>query len=309
MKTIKLIRLASLLCVVLLIGYTSCKKDKSKDVDTTSMQNLVSDETKMAVSDDDVMNDVNTVLSGGGTKSTMSLPCNITVDSSSIIGDTIYYNITFNGLNCEGTRNRSGQAVVRKNVNTHWVDAGAVVYVKYNSVVITRVSDSKSLTLSGTKKFENVNGGYIAELGTSATSIIHRITGALIATFDDGTTRTWNLTRQRTFTGTQGNLFMSVDGFGTADSYGSLVAWGTNRNGEVFYTQITQSVIFKQACDWQPCAGVKVYNIPSDDKKATFTGGYNSSDLPVDVNGTVCPTKYRIDWEKNGNSGTIYRNL
>jgi hypothetical protein len=307
MKTTNLIRFCAILLAVFAIGFTSCKKEKNTD--TNSMQQLVADENKMAVSDDEAMNDVNSVLSGSGLKSTNLLPCNVTVDSSTIIGDTIIYNITFNGLNCAGTRLRVGQAEVKKNVNTHWSQTGAVVMVKYINLQITRVSDNKSLTLNGTKVFTNVSGGVIADLGTTATSIVHRVNGSLVATFDDNTTRTWTLARQRTFTGTQGNLWCTVDGFGSADGYNSLVAWGTNRHGEQFYTQITQSVIHKQSCNWDPCAGVKVHQIPSDNKQATFTGGFDGSDQPVDVNGNVCPTKYRIDWVKNGHSGTIYRFL
>lgn len=307
MKTKMIIRISIMMLAVLTIGITSCKKDRNTD--TKSMQQLVVDENKMSVSDDEAMNDVNTVLSGSSLKSINTLPCNITVDSSTIIGDTIIYNITFNGLNCAGTRYRAGQAEVKKNVNTHWVQAGAIVYVKYINLQITRVSDNKSLTLNGNKVFTNVSGGRIADLGTTATSIVHRIAGSLVATFDDNTVRTWTLARQRTFTGTPGNLWCTVDGFGSAGGYDNLVAWGTNRHGEIFYTQITQSVIHKEVCGGDPCAGVKVYNIPDDDKKATFTGGYDNNDQPVDVNGNVCPTKYRVDWEKNGNSGTLYRFL
>ena len=52
-----------ILLAVLAMGVTSCKKDKNKNVDTASMQQLVADENKMAMSDDDAMNDVNNVLS------------------------------------------------------------------------------------------------------------------------------------------------------------------------------------------------------------------------------------------------------
>jgi len=307
MKTTTLFKLSAIFFAVFALTFTSCKKDKKTD--TESMQQLVQDENKMATSDDDAMNDVNTVLSGSSGKSLESLPCNVTVDSSTIIADTIIYSITFNGLNCHGNRTRVGNATVKKNVNTHWVDAGATVYVNYNNLVITRISDGKSMTLNGTKKFVNISGGHIADLATTATSIVHRIYGVLTATFDDNTTRTWNLSRQRTFTGTPGNLIMNVDGLGTADGYNGLVAWGTNRHGEQFYTQITQSVVYKEACGWDPCAGVKVHNIPGDNKKATFTGGYDNNDQPLPVSSSTCPTKYRIDWEKNGNSGTIYRPL
>ncbi len=308
MKTLKLISFLAIMVALSTFAFTSCKKDKGK-TDTESMQQLVQDENKMAASDDDAMNDVNSVLSGGAGKALDLLPCHVTVDSSNIIGDTIIYNITFNGLNCAGTRLRVGQAEVKKNVATHWTDAGATVYVTYIDLVITRVSDNESLTLNGTKKFVNVSGGRIADLATTATSIVHRAYGSLTATFDDNTTRVWNLARQRTFTGTPGSLICSVDGLGSAGGYSGLVAWGTNRHGEQFYTQITQSVIHKEACGWDPCAGVKVHSIPGDNKQATFTGGFDNDDQPVPVSSSTCPTKYRIDWEKNGHSGTIYRYL
>jgi hypothetical protein len=303
MKTKKMIGLLAIIFAISALAFTGCKKDKKTD--TESMQQLVMDENKMAQSDDDAMNDVNSVLSGGGGKSLNAFPCNVTVDSSSVIADTIIYSITFNGLNCQGTRLRVGNAEVKKHVNTHWVDTGATVYVKFINLKITRVSDNKSITLNGTKKFVNASGGRISDLGSIATSIVHRAYGSLSAVFDDGTTRTWNVARQRTFTGTSGNLVCTVDGLGSDGGYSSLVAWGTNRHGELFYTQITQSVVHREACGWDPCSGVKVHNIPSDSKKATFTAGYDSNDQPI--TGTACPTKYRIDWEKNGNSGTIYR--
>ena len=123
-------------------------------------------------------------------------------------------------------------------------------------------------------------------------------------TFDDNTTRTWNVARQRTFTGTIGQLNMTVDGFGADGSYNNLVVWGINRNGENFYTQITQSIVFRETCNWDPCSGVKIHQIPSDSKKATITFGYN--DLNEPVVGDECPTKYRLDWEKGTHSGTVY---
>ncbi|HNW89460.1 MAG TPA: hypothetical protein PKN48_07335 [Bacteroidales bacterium] len=307
MKTKKLISFCAMLIAVIAIGFTSCKKDE--DPDTNSMQQLIADENKVAAADDEIMKDINNVLSGGGQKSFNIFPCNVTVDSSSVVGDTIIYNITFNGLNCSGRWNRVGQAQARKHINSHWHDAGATVSVTYLGVVFTRVSDNFSLTLNGKRIFTNVSGGRLSDLGTTATSIVHRVNGSLIATFDDNSTRTWTIARQRTYTGVLGNLWVSVDGFGSADGYSSLVAWGTNRHGEQFYTQITQTVIHKESCGFDPCAGVKVHQIPSDNKQATFTAGFDNNDQPVDVNGTVCPTKYRIDWVKNGNSGTIYKFL
>ncbi|HPB26337.1 MAG TPA: hypothetical protein PLB59_11585, partial [Bacteroidales bacterium] len=307
MKTLHISRICAMLIAVLALAFTSCKKDK--DPDTTTLQQFVSDENRVAAADDEIMKDINSVLSGSGQKATNTFPCNVTVDSSVIVGDTIIYSITFNGLNCSGRWNRVGQAEVRKHVNTHWPDAGATVYVKYLNVLFTRVSDNLTVTLNGKRIFTNVSGGRIINLGTTATSVVHRVTGSLIATFNDNTTRTWTIARLITYTGTIGNLWVTIDGFGSADGYNNLVVWGTNRSGELFYTQITQSVVRKESCNFDPCAGVKVHQIPADNKQATFTAGFDDNNLPVDVNGSACPTKYRIDWIWNGNSGTLYKYL
>jgi hypothetical protein len=181
--------------------------------------------------------------------------------------------------------------------------------VKFINLQVTRVSNNETMTVNGTKKYINVSGKRIADLGTTATSIVHRVFGSLVATFSDNTTRTWYVARQRTFTGIPSNLILTVDGLGSSNGYSGLVNWGVNRAGENFYTQITQSIVYKESCGWDPCTGVKIYQIPGDNKKATFTAGYDANDQALPANTTDCPSKYRIDWEKNGQSGTIYRNL
>jgi hypothetical protein len=305
MKTKTIIRITAILIAVIGISFAGCKKDKNTD--TNSMQQLAKDEVAMQSATDDVLNDANNVLSGGSKKSMETLPCNVTIDSSSIVGDTITYAITFNGLNCSGTHNRVGHATIKRNVNTYWYQAGTKVFVHLDNLIITKISSGKSLTLNGNKTFENVSGHVLAELGGSVTSIVHKVTGSLTATFDDGTTRTWNIARQRTFTGTMGNLIVTVDGFGSADGYNNLVVWGTNRNSELFYTQITQSVVFKQSCGWDPVAGIKIHQIPADDKSATVTFGYDDNNQLV--TGGNCPTRFKVDWEKGTNAGTIYLQL
>jgi len=132
-------------------------------------------------------------------------------------------------------------------------------------------------------------------IGNSITSMVQKVSGTLQATFDDNTTRTWNIARQRTFTGVLGQLVMTVDGFGTEASYQNLVVWGTDRQGETFYSQITQSVVHKEVCDGDPCSGIV---IPSDslrNKMATITYGYDNNNHLI-TNGD-CPTKYKLDWQ------------
>jgi hypothetical protein len=307
MKTKTIIRQALILAVVSVLSVSAgCRKDRNEE-DTGSLQQLAKDEVAIESATGDVLNDANSVLSGASGKSVTIFPCNVTVDSSSIVGDTITYALTFNGLNCSGTHLREGHARIKKNVNTHWYEAGTTVKIYYDTLKITKISSGKYIILNGTKTFENVSGGLLIQLGDSLSSITHKITGTVQATFEDNTKRTWHISRQRTFTGTLGQLVVTEDGFGSADGYSNLVVWGTNRNDEAFYTQITQSVVFRQSCDWNPVSGIVAHQIPDYEKKATVTFGFNNSNEPI--TGTECPTRYKVDWEKGSHTGTIYLQL
>jgi len=308
MKSKKLIQLSFILIVLLGFSITGCKKDNLNQgsTDTSSMLQLTADEINVENAMDDAVKDAEAVMSFGGIhlKSTVGLPCNATIDSTSVINDTITFFITYDGLNCNGNRHRTGKIEIKKAVGTHWGQVGATVIYKYIDYTITRVATGKSLTLNGTKTFQNVSGGHIWQLGFGATSIVHRINGTMQTKFEDGTTHTWNVARQVTYTGTPNQLLMTVDGFGSAGEYTNLVTWGINRKDEVFYTQITQSVVHKELCSWDPVSGIKIHQIPSANKSVTITFGYDSNNQPV--TGDECPTKYRFDWQRNGDSGTIY---
>ena len=254
----------------------------------------------------DAESDITSVLSNnvGDFKSTAWLPCNATVDSLAKINDSVTIYITYNGLTCDGKRSRTGKIEIKKKVGTHWGEAGATVIYKYIDFTVTRVATGKSIKLNGTKTFENVSGGFRWQVGTTISSYIERISGSMQASFDNGTSRTWNVARKITYTGTGGQYILSIDGFGSTDQYQNLVVWGTNRQGEEFFTKITQSVVCRQTCDWDPISGIKIHQIPSDNKSATITFGYNSNNEPIV--GDECPTRYRVDWQRNNKSGTSF---
>jgi hypothetical protein len=308
MKSKKLFQLSFVLIALLGISLTGCKKDNLNqgNNDNSSMLQLTTDEINVENAMNDAVSDAENVLSFGGSqlKSTNGWPCHASIDSSAIVNDTITLFINYEGLNCLGNRSRTGRIEIKKAVGTHWVQPGATVIFKYIGYSITHNASGKSTTFNGTISFKNVSGGYIMQLGHGVTSIVHRISGAMQMTFDNGTSRTWNVARQVTYTGTNNQLLMTIDGFGSAGGYTGLVTWGTNRNDEAFYTQITQSVVHKELCSWDPVSGIKIHQVPSASKSATITFGYDNNNLPV--TGDECPTKYRVDWQKNGNSGTSY---
>lgn len=308
MKT-NFLKLAAILIAAVALSTTGCKKDDNNtdDENSKSLQQLSKDQVAIENATGDVMKDANSILSGESSKTLYGLPCNVTIDSTNIVGDTITYSITYDGLNCDGTLYREGNAEVKKNINTHWCDAGAKVTIEYIALKITRISDNKYVIINGSKTYKNVTGGYLTQLGTIYTMITHRAEGAIQATFDDGTTRTWNIAREISYSGTAGSYVITADGFGAADSYTDLECWGVNRDGESFYSTVIAPVVWKEACAWDPCSGSIKHDIPSANKNATVEFGYDDDNVLI-TNGD-CPTRFRLDWENNGNSGTLYLQL
>jgi hypothetical protein len=307
MKTTNLLRLAFLILAITGLSLSGCKKDKNSDpsADSSSLQQLSGDEESVETAMNESMNDVDLFLSAGSLKSTAMLPCNVTVDSSETVNDTITYYLTFDGPNCSGARIRTGQVEIKMKVGTQWHQQGATVMIRHINFTVTKVSSQKTITLNGVKVHQNVSGGVIWQLGYGVSSIVHRTWGNVTVTLDNDSVKTWNVARQKTFTGQlPDSLVLTIDGFGTAGEFTNLVIWGTNRQGEIFYSQIIQPVVHRQIWDWDPCSGIKKLAIPAHSKSATLTFGYNRHDRPV--TGNERPVKYKVDWQNNNNYGTIY---
>lgn len=309
MKKVKFLSLIIAVAVVSFL-FSGCDKDKiEKDFDSSSMQQLAQDEIAIESYSNEALNDANEVLSkGGGLKSISSMPCNMTYDSI-VSGDTMTYTLTFNGLNCNGNKLKTGQIIIKRIVTAAWSQAGTYVSVQFINFKVTKVTSQKWIMLNGTKVWTNVSGGLIKNLGNPNTTIVtHSIIGSIQASFSDTTTRTWNIARKKTFTGTYPDaLILSIEGLGSSNGYSNLATWGLNRHNENFYTQINQAIVLKQVCGWNPVSGVKVHQIPVDNKTATATFGYDSNNQPV--TGGNCPDRYKVDWAKNGNSGTFFLDL
>ncbi|MFA6950558.1 MAG: hypothetical protein WCQ70_07730 [Lentimicrobiaceae bacterium] len=338
MKITKLFFTGALVLAITGLTLTSCQKDELNEGtnDYKSLATLSSDEMEVESVTNESIQDVEGIMSyghdngnggnggngngnggggnggsgngGNGDTTFLSMrhfPCNATIDTSAVINDTITITITYDGLSCNGRRQVKGQIQIRMQAGTDFSLPGASINIRYINLAVTHGQHNRTMTYNGSQTFTNVSGGYISMLGIDGFNmLVHRVTGTMNVTFDNGNTRTWNTARQRTYTGTAGSLILTVDGFGSADGYDNLVTWGINRNGEQFYTQITQSIVFRETCDWNPVSGIKVHQIPAVDKSATITYGYNSNyEL---ITGDECPTYYRIDWVNGTYTGTEY---
>ena len=309
MKTKNLFRFGFLMIAAMTLILASCSKDKTTpkgSANTESMQQLSKDDNNVENASDQVLNDADMVLASGKLKSTESGPCNATVTFGAPVNDTITIDIIYHGLDCSEHYFRTGHVAIKKKYQENWGQETATVIVILDNFTITKVATGKSLTLNGTKQFENVSGHYLWELGNDSTVnvIIHAVRGSVTATFNDSTSRVWHIARIRSFTGTLTQLVMTTGGFGIADGYANLATWGINRNGEQFYSRINLQVSHKQVCDWDPCSGIIKYEIPSASKSATITFGYDSNNNLI-TNGD-CPTRYRLDWVVGTNSGTFF---
>jgi len=308
MKTSQLIKLSLILVAALSLAVTGCKKDKGPEPDnngSTSVQQISQDDNHLQNIDDDINLDVEIMMTGGGLmKSTTWLPCNATIDSTNVVNDTITYYITYHGKNCSETLYRTGQVEVKRHVATFWYMPGATVMVKIINLEVTRISTGKTILINGVKTHVNVTGGLLIQLGFGIDHIIHRTRGFMTVLFDDGSNRTWNIARRCLYTGTLVEFVITVDGFESVGGYTNLVTWGVARNGDQFYITTPQPVVYRQLCLFHPCEGIQVIDIPSDNKGATLTFGYDNNNLPVTP--PACPTKYKVDWYHGANSGTIF---
>jgi len=240
------------------VTFSSCKKSTVESDWTNELKTHTDDQSRVSSETDEVFNDANaiidaTVAFNGRVEGLNSVICNATVvlDSTLILRRIT---VTYNGLNCAGTRSRTGVILLTIPLSQHWGDVGAVLTANIQNLAITRVSDNKSIVINGTHIITNVTGGRLRDLSTLGT-IIHDISSAgMTITFDDGSQRVWQVAKRRTFTYNNG-IVISTVGTHTDGTTTGISEWGNNRFGNPFTTAITQPMIIRQDCDFRLVSG------------------------------------------------------
>ena len=281
---------------VTLIAINGCKKSAGSEADYTADFTVQSeDQTFVSAEDDAVSNDANTLVEsdvefgGGRTENTI---CDATITHSTT-ATTKVLTVTYTGQSCAGNHTRTGMVIITLPKEKRWKDAGAQLSITYQNLKITRTGDKKSIVLNGTKIITNVSGGEIGSLALLRT-ITHSITSsALSITFDDGTKRDWQISKQRVFTYNNG-IVISTRGTHAEGTALNISEWGTNRLGKPFITQIAEPLVIRQDCDFRLVSGKIVYaNLQSP---VTITFGLNATGAA-----TSCPVGtdhyyYKVDW-------------
>lgn len=312
MKSDKLKIFAALLLFVPVFLF-SCKEEKKDDGDNINPESVSlvthTEEEQLAGdiidnTEEDMESIIGFVIIGGERVEAIP-PCNATITTNGPVNDTMIYTITYNGLSCDQQWYREGVIELRKAVNESFAGQGTAIRIKYLEYYVTHVITEKSMVFNGTKTLTNVSGGLVRSLGSADYSSVKRsAVGRLQVRTGNEEYRTWNIARDRTYTGKQGELVLTVKGIGESDNYTNLTSWGVNRAGDEFYTSITTPVVYRQVCNWKPCEGMKQHELPGAGKSATITFGFDGNNDPISAN--ECPERFKIDWQKGDMSGTRF---
>ena len=285
------------LCTGLL--FTACKKSEKTDDSLNSDTQIATqtdDESLLSRGVDDVSADVSAVIESDGTFSgNYSVATRLVCDANVVVNkdsDPMTMTITYDGTSCSAERTRTGVIVVSMAKGIEWKNAGASVTVTYQNLKITRVGDSKSVTLNGSHVYKNVSGKLLNDLATAA-PIVHSITSSnMSVSFDNGSATTWNISRKHTFTYDNGAV-LSISGTHTEGTVTDIAEWGMNRFNKAFTTVISTPVVIKQSCNLRITGGVITHNTAA--YTATVTFGLDSTGAITD-----CPGEghyyYHLDW-------------
>jgi hypothetical protein len=333
MKAKLIHRMALAICLLSCISIYSCQKSNSasQDTSTTNLSTTADDEQQVSNESDIISNDANTALNGqavfsGSNSSTSSISGNTEVNSTDavmgtsslvnvhqlICDATVTYDtsnnqrvitIVYDGTNCWGNRTRSGKVIITLPLGQHWKDAGATANIVIDELKITRLRDGKSIVINGNKTYTNVSGGLLKDLATLLT-ITHTITGTMSIDFDNGTTRAWNVSKQRVFTYDNG-IVITTTGTYSDGTNNDIAEWGINRMGESFKSLISEPKVIRQDCDFRLVSGQNT--VITDKGTSVITYG-----LDADGNPTGCPGSgtyyYKLVWTGvNGKTFTIIR--
>jgi hypothetical protein len=282
----KQVSLLSVLAICITMGFVACKKESSTNNNTGSadVSKHSDDQARFSGAVDGVSNDADIALESStnftGRGQQVETICDATV-AVDTVSNPRTITITYNGTSCWGAYTRAGVVVISMAQGVHWKDAGAIVDVNYHNLIVTRLSDNKSITINGTMTHTNVSGGLLYQLATVQT-ITHTVTSTgMSVTFDDNSQRNWQVAKQRVFTYDNGIVITST-GTHTDGNNSNIAEWGTNRFGHAFTSSISAPLVIRQDCNFRIVSGQVTHQTENVTAVATF--GLDSSG-----NATSCP--------------------
>ena len=190
---------------------------------------------------------------------------------------------------------KKGKITVELINGKKWTDAGAIlretdsVYVTYKG--ITRF-------YAGERRVTNVSGGYF-NVNAAPNPFVYTMHSYGSVTFENGTQRTYWITRKNTFTKSSPYSF-SITGDTTLNSVSCTIG-GTTRYGENFLVQAPQPIVSNNNCGYDaPTFGQRIVTYGTE--SVTITYGVDETGTQI---ASGCAYGFKINWTKlSGATGT-----
>lgn len=307
MKTNKLTALLGLAVLTLALTFTACRKDKDEIGEDLKVG---IDNAKVQADLDEGLNAANEAFSltslsmrTDGTNPALSLQsisiCGASVDTS-LLQSQKQVTITFDGSTVCNNRIRSGNIVAKLIVGNRWKDQNAVLRLTFNNFGVNFVTTDVAYTYNGTKTITNVSGGLVRNLSPSQTGVNHKVRGSVQVTFEDNTTRSWDIYRNNNYDYNGGNIRFTSVGDTLIDSVLTSTK-GVNRFGNAFTVQTPDAITSLQNCGWaKPVSGTRINK--TDNRTVTVTFGVDQSGI---AGGGGCAYGYKVEWIRfNGQTGS-----
>lgn len=218
--------------------------------------------------------------------------------------------ITYDGTStCNGIT-RSGTVTVSNTSGIPWKNAGAIIQVTFTNLKITDLVTNSSYTLNGTHTITNETGGLawrvIAELDQNTTVTHRHQSSDMTVTFDDGSQRTWNVDRTRSWSSSTSGSVNTITVTVSSENGGSIDSWGTNRNGKTFTNVINSPISANNnaSCTWKPYTGKTTHTV--DNRTATILYGTNSSGQQIG-SATTCGDGFYVTFTKGTRTTSVFK--
>jgi hypothetical protein len=278
------------------IGFSACSKDSSNGststttTPSTEAQTQSSDETFYSNETGYATDDANGALNSEG-GSYNARPTGIpslfpfSCDTSSIVVDTTNAHtitISYDGSSCGAAFNhkRTGYIVLSFSPGFKWGVKGDTLTITFHLTTV-RISDTNTLTITGTRTIVNTTGGRLIDLinplvnnvaNGYSDSIGYAITDSTTILFKNGATRTWQTSLHRTYS------YNPTTNLGEVSSVGSLT--GLNRFGDSFSANITEPLVVEGCSDYRYTSGQISYT-GGGGGTSTTTFGLTSTGTPI----------------------------
>ncbi len=309
MTTKKLLLHGAMICMGVMLAFSSCKKT-TPATPTTDESGQATTDSRQAISENDAsINDINQTLSDyvamhgktGSASAPATTICGLTVDTIGSYMGTIQLN--YNGTVCNN-RKREGSiklTILNYASGVRWKNIGCVLKVDYIGYKVTRASDGQSIELNGTQNLTNVSGGtWFDLLFLGQANLVSTVTGTnLNVKFNGTSTAVYNINRKFTYTWATATsvLTCSGEGIGSSGGLSNLENYGTTRDGDVFTSQVATPILWNSTCGWgAPLAGHLIIKVASKSFDLDCLFGVDASGNSVNVAANTCAYGWKLTW-------------